>query len=93
MSEEAGYLRKLTYTCIFEKSPSKAAENLYRLISGKQCGFDEGSNKWIEVLESNLSMPLDIEDLNIFQESPHDEPWWHEVLSGLLGKLKSIENA
>ena len=87
MCNETQYLRKLTYTCIFSKSQEEASENMYRLISEKKCGFNEGSGKWIAILERVLSKTLNLKELN-FHSTEHDESWWNGSLMGLLEKLR-----
>jgi len=87
MCDETGYLRRLAYTCIFSSSPSDASENMYRHISKKQCGFDEGSDKWITIIENVLSKTLNLKELN-FHITDRHESWWNDSLSGLLDKLR-----
>jgi len=79
---------KLSYPCIFSKSPEEAAQNLYRLISRKECGFDEGCDVWKTVIETMLENRLDIQSLN-YHRTDFSEEWWTTALDKLLAKIST----
>jgi len=77
----------LSYPCIFAKDPEDAIDNLFRLISKKQCGFDEGIEFWKKELSNVLSEELNIKVLNSVGTT-YSHEWWEKTLSGLFEKMK-----
>ena len=81
-------LRRLTYTCIYCKSPEEAIDNMYRIICNNENGFIEGKESWKNELSSILSQKPDIEEFN-FHGTSFSKEWWEASLKGLLTKLNN----
>jgi hypothetical protein len=60
------FAQNIAYVCVFAKSCEEASENLVRLIANRECGFDEGTTAWCEVLADYLQAPDDLCELNRF---------------------------
>jgi hypothetical protein len=60
------FASKIAYACIFAESIEEASENLVRLITHRDCGFDEGSTAWCDVLVDYLQVPDELCQLNRF---------------------------
>ena len=81
------FAAKIAYACIFAKAVEEASENLTRLITKGQCGFDEGTVAWRAVLVDYLATPDDLEQMNRFGASFTVVQWQlvlEQVLAGLL---------
>lgn len=81
-------LVKLSYPCIFSKSPEQSASNLYRMISRREYGFDEGSDVWKKVVETTLENELDLQSLN-YHKTDFSEEWWATTLNKFLAKISA----
>lgn len=80
---------KLGYPAIFSESPEAASANLFRLITKKQCGYNEGAEKW----HTEISRVLDEEnDLTKMSElgSRLTEKEWRQTLRTLRDDLASF---
>ena len=87
MSRELqAYAAKVSYPCIFAKSPEAAAESLFWHISGKRAGFDEGCTQWLRVIAGMLQDDFDKQLLNRVGPSFFDQ-WWDSMLRMLQEKL------
>ena len=85
-NELQSYAAKLSYPCIFAKSPEGAAENLFAHISGKHAGFDEGYAQWLSVITEMLKDEFNKQHLNYVGSSFSDQ-WWESMLRMLQEKL------
>ncbi len=75
------YAKKLSYPCIFSRSPNEAADNLFRLVSGQICGFDEGCETWLRIVGQLRSPKFDRQTLNFFiRDRPRTNQWWDDAL-------------
>ncbi len=77
---------KVAYSCIFAKTVEEAAENLVRLITKGECGFDEGAAAWRAVVEGYLQPSDDLSQLNRFGASFTPDQWrqiFEQVRGGL----------
>ena len=90
MNEKLNYIRRLTYTCIYSKSTQDAAQNMFNLISNKECGFEEGKEHWKNEVEILLSKKLNLQELN-FHSTSYSNEWWSNAFEMLLNNLKSHE--
>jgi hypothetical protein len=88
----AGFMRheqfaaKIAYACIFAKTVAEASENLVRLISTGQCGFDEGATAWRTVLEDYLRHTDDFSQLNRIGAS-FTAAQWRQILTDVDNSL------
>jgi hypothetical protein len=83
------FASKIAYACIFAKSIEEASDNLIRLIANRQCGFDEGTTAWCNVLTDYLQVPDDLCELNRFGASFSAAQWslvLQQVRTALLGR-------
>ena len=87
MTENSNYIRRLTYTCIYSKSPQDAAQNMFDLISNKKCGFEEGKELWQSEINVLLSNKLNLNELN-FHSTSFSYDWWSNAFKELYKKLK-----
>jgi hypothetical protein len=78
--------RKLGYPCTFCKSPEDAAQNLWRLIMDRECGFCEGPAVWLDIVAEMLAEGFDRRSLNHPGCSFSDD-WWRRTLGLLRDRL------
>lgn len=86
------FASKIAYVCIFTKSVDNAAENLIRLIANRECGFDEGTTAWCDVLADYLQVPDTLCELNRFGASFTTAQWsrvLQQVRTTLLSSIGS----
>lgn len=76
---------KIGYPCIFDNTTDCAIKNLYRLISNKQCGYNEGQEKWIEILKDILEEDYNLQKCNLPGATFSNEEWtfiFNELIKG-----------
>jgi hypothetical protein len=81
---------KIGYPCIFSTSVEDAASNLLRLITKKQCGYDEGAEWWVSHLSEWLDNPHGLLSLNCCGAKFTENQWrsiLHRVIDGLKAHL------
>jgi hypothetical protein len=69
------FAAKVAYASIFAKTVEEASENLVRLITKCQCGFDEGVTVWRAVVEDFVQPTDDVSQLNRFGASFSPDQW------------------
>jgi hypothetical protein len=80
------FAAKVAYACIFARTVEEASENLLRLITSGECGFDEGSAAWRAMLADYLQPTEDLSQLNRYGASFTPAQWrrvLEQVQSGL----------
>ena len=70
----------LGYACIFSSDYIDASDNLFRLISKKQCGYDEGADYWIKCINQLLDSDYDFKESNEMLNLTHSKDYWKQVL-------------
>jgi hypothetical protein len=78
---------KIGYPCIFSRSTEDAVANLLRLITGTQCGFDEGPSAWRAVLQEALDGQHDLLELN-YCGGAFTADQWQVILKGVVDGLE-----
>jgi hypothetical protein len=80
------FAAKVAYACIFARTVEEASENLVRLITSGECGFDEGAAAWRAVVEDYLQPTEDVSQLNRFGAS-FTLDQWRRILEEVQSRL------
>jgi hypothetical protein len=75
------------YPCIFSRSTEDAVRNLLQLITGRQCGFNEGPSAWHAVLQEVLDGQHDLLELN-FCGGAFTADQWQAILKAVIDGLE-----
>ncbi len=82
------FAEKISYVCIFTKTIEEASENLVRLITSGDSGFDEGISAWRDVLSDFLQASDGLDKLNQFGAT-FTAAQWNLVLQQVQAALSS----
>lgn len=80
---------KLGYPVIFCASPEAASANLFRLITKRQGGYDEGAERWHAEISHVLDGEYNLKELSKCG-SRLTEDEWHQTLRTLRDELSSF---
>ena len=81
---------KISYPCIFESVPEDAAQNLCRLITDQDCGYDEGVDFWLEITSDLLRGGSNFQHLNC-HGTTFSDAWWRDALIRLDSQLRAYK--
>ena len=80
---------RIGYPSIFSSSPEDAAANLFRLITNRQGGYDEGAHQWHGEVSRILDGTDDLLELNACG-AKFTEDQWRQALRILRDDLGSF---